>query len=153
MLSYRASCELAASIGCALLLLAGASGCSDGMPPAHPTSGSVLVDGQPVEGVELIFYPLTPFPSELPVPTPRAVTDGAGRFEVSTYTGRDGAPAGDYRVALVRVQPIPDGADPESFQQDDLLAGRYADPKTSGVTATISAGSNELPTINLVANP
>lgn len=145
----KASCEPESRLGW-LLLVVGCFGCGDGRPVAHPTSGTVAVDGRPLEGVELIFYPQAAPPSDVRVPNPRAVTDAEGHFEVSTYEGRDGAPAGEYRVGALMVTPIPKGADPESFQQTDRFGSRYVDPETSGLSVVVSPGRNELPPIELV---
>ncbi|CAN0381755.1 unnamed protein product, partial [Ectocarpus sp. 4 AP-2014] len=126
-----------------------AVGCGDGLPTAYPVSGLILVDGEAVAGVELVYYPTTPFPKGLPIPTPRAFTDRAGRYTASTYTGGDGAPAGEYRLAVLWMTEMPEGGDPEEFMQTDRLAGKYADPLSSGITVTVVPGDNELPTIEL----
>jgi hypothetical protein len=62
-----------------------------------------------------------------------------GSFTVSTYGDNDGAPAGDYTVAVT-------WEDPES--KSDRFNGRYG-PGTSQLAATIKDGANELPPIEL----
>ncbi len=104
---------------------------------------------QPQAGVELIFFAEEPPAAEFRVPTPRAVTDSEGRFEVTTYHGGDGAPAGEYRISAVWLTSLPDGADPEAFQSADRLQGKYANPDASGLRATVEPGNNELPAIKL----
>lgn len=142
----RQSCEwLAGAVGVLLV------GCGPQAPPAQPTTGLVRVDGQPTAGVELVFLANDPPAPELLVPTPRGFSEANGSLVISTYAGGDGLPAGEYRVTAVLMDQRPDGVDPEEFESKDRLGGSYADPDQSGLTATIVAGNNELPTFELSA--
>lgn len=137
---------LGLALSVAVVLL---TGCGPSLPTAYPVTGEVRIDGEPAAGVELVFYAESPPPDELGVPVPRAHTDASGRYEVSTYTGGDGAPAGGYSVSAIWMTEGPEGADPESFNTVDQLAGRYANPKTSGLTAEVNTGTNQLPPFEL----
>lgn len=132
-----------------MLALACAVGCGPKAPSAQPASGSVTIDGKPAQGVELVFFADEPPAPELFVPTPRAYTDAEGAYSVSTYTGGDGLPAGEYRISASWMTERPENADPESFQSVDRLDGKYGDPDQSGLRATIVSGTNEIPPIEL----
>ncbi|WP_146444955.1 hypothetical protein [Botrimarina colliarenosi] len=108
-----------------------------------------MLNGRPASGVELIFVPDNPPESDLLVPTPRAVSDAEGRFEVSTYTGGDGAPADGYSVIAIRMSKLPEGVDPEAFNSVDELKGKYSEPDKSGLRVQIEPRTNELPDIEL----
>lgn len=138
-------------LGGGLLSIAAALGCGPSQPPAHPVSGEVLVNGQAVEGVKVRFFALQPPPEELLVPIPRGHSGPDGELHVSTYEGGDGAPAGEYRLTAVWMTERPEGADPEAFATRDRLGGKYADPATSGLVATIEPGDNRLPPFELTS--
>lgn len=85
------------------------------------------------------------------VPSPMATTTADGSFILHTYEPDDGAPAGDYLVAI-STAPTATKSGPSLKEVErpiDHLKGRYADPKTSGLKATIKPGSNELPPFDL----
>lgn len=80
------------------LLLAGAvAGCGDSV---HPVEGVVLLDGEPFEGVSLIFQP------EAEGPIGFATADKGGVFRLEKPGGGDGVFAGDYVVTLSKVTGI-----------------------------------------------
>lgn len=125
----------AAAIGLALI----AAGCNDGRPPLYPASGSVVFsNGAPVRNATIEFVPATPGPS------PRALVDAEGRFELGTYEPRDGAPAGAYRVVVAQPQP-PDAARSAAASKHEhltsgafqLVALRHASPETTGIVHSI----------------
>jgi hypothetical protein len=88
-------------------------GCgSDGKLKVYPVSGVVKYNGNPLKGVDIAFHPKdaknnSGFP-------PNGKTDADGKFTLSTYLPNDGAPAGDYDVAIafsVEVAGDDDGSD------------------------------------------
>src|SRR6516225_7107044 len=83
----------------ALVLAASMSSCSGGIKKCYPVKGQVLANGQPLAGAMIVFYPTAP-----DSPTASGVTDGQGRFELSTYNTKDGAPVGDYDVTITWSQ-------------------------------------------------
>jgi hypothetical protein len=104
--------------------------------------GKVTFKGVPADGAVVVFHPRG------------AAVDAAARIAVST--GSDGSfglgaagqreiPAGDYDVTVVWERPVPPAArkDPGDDRQD-ALAGRYASPGRSGLSATIRLGENDL---------
>ena len=120
-----------------------AVGCSSEAPklgekPVHKVRGQVLVNDKPAAGAFVLFIPVNEVAGSTD-PRPRATADDNGNFEVSTYGDGDGAPAGEYRVAVT----WPDGNDVE-----DRLNGRY-DQANSKLKAKVNEGPNELPVFKL----
>jgi hypothetical protein len=66
-----------------------------------------------------------------------------GRFEVTTYQAGDGAPAGDYRVAILWF------ANPDSNSPWDRLGNRYASPERTDIRVSITEGVNQLEPIEI----
>jgi hypothetical protein len=125
-----------------LLLLAGCGSSSsvEGRKPVHPVKGQLFVGEKPANGAFVLFVPANE-PANNPDPRPRATVDASGSFQLSTYGENDGAPAGDYFIAV--TWPT-DGRDDE-----DRLKGRYRDPGQTKLKATVKEGPNELPPFKL----
>jgi hypothetical protein len=71
---------------------------------------------------------------------PRGKVGADGKFALTTYDGNDGAPAGEYKVTVeLWLSSGRDDAAPTN-----RLPIRYANPDTSGLTATVNAGATEL---------
>jgi|SRR5262245_50335514 len=128
-------------VGLAVVLFASGCGKKDGKRPVYPVVGKVLIDGQPGADARLIFYPTDAADTLAPKPT--AVVDEQGNLVVTTYVTGDGAPVGEYKVALEwpkmtnqfgRIQPGP-----------DRLGGKYKDHTSSKWTVRIAEGNNTLP--------
>jgi hypothetical protein len=136
-----------------LLLFAGCSGKKD-VPKTVSVTGTVLLNGNTIEGAEVSFQPKSPGSDSRPA---RGATDASGKFTLKTYIGPgtdvDGAIPGEYVVAVSKVES-------KSMTSEDmakmttsgkkvappknLLPTRYANAKKSGLTATVSAdGSND----------
>lgn len=81
-------------------------------------------------------------------PSGRAGPDGS--FTLTSYEEGDGAPAGEYKVTVEWPSEDPnDPSDPDDPEGQiprgpDWLQGRYADPATTSLTATIREGDNLL---------
>jgi hypothetical protein len=134
--------------------LAALSGCgrSDRLP-LTPAVGRVSWQGKPLAGALVVLVPLGAGGTE-PV-RPSAVSGDDGRFTLATYARSDGAPAGEYAVAVTWRGPQ-QAADQGTDQHvqgltaaPDYFRGRYADPKTSGLRLKIEPGAGELPAIIL----
>jgi len=122
--------------------------CGDGRVSVYPVRGRVMVGGKPAEHALVIFHPVDAT-GELEQIKPEGRTDAEGYFRLRTYGMADGAPAAEYRVAITWPAADPDMAlhpdDPEHVAAGpDRLAGRYADPATSNLRATVTSGDNEL---------
>lgn len=107
--------------------------------PTHPAKGFVYFDGIPAAGATISFYgKVTGIPGWRFVSD--AIVDVDGSFTLSTYTSGDGVPVGEYLVTVscdVRYGPVPEVLCAE-------MPAKYAKPDTSGLTATIKSGKNEL---------
>ena len=141
--------RLAAGVlGCLLL-----SSCQRGVT-AYPVRGQVLVGGKPAVGATVVFHPADAAdPRAL---RPAGVVQEDGSFTLRSYdpqtcpTPMDGAPAGEY---LVTVNWLPPDYAEYRNVLPDKLNGRYVDPKTSGLRATVKPEPNDLPPFRLDAPP
>jgi hypothetical protein len=127
------------------LLLAGLCGCSkkldDGLTK-FPVRGSVTVDGKPIAGLIVRLMSESPNEGNANAGFPVGVTDEQGAFQMSTNGVNDGAVPGEYAITVVW---------PESNEPPlrDKLGRAYATPARSKLHATIEAGENVLPPIEL----
>jgi hypothetical protein len=100
--------------------------------PVFPVTGSVYFQGRPAEGVRVAFRSSRD-PGDRCL-CPQGVVAADGSFRLTTYTADDGAPPGAYFVLLYWPAP---GPDDDVHVHPDRLRGRYADPKTTPLTATV----------------
>lgn len=138
-LGPAAALFLALSIGC--------GGRDDGRVAVYPVSGKVLVNGQPAAGATISFFPQSEDSQPVDLPVPSGLVDESGNYMLRSYVEGDGAPAGEYRVTVVWPAPPPPNA--TVFDTPDRLRGRYSDPGTSGLTATVGERSTEVPPFDL----
>ncbi len=129
---------------CLCLCLISCSNSKYGAHPPFPVSGQVLVNGQPAKGVRLVFYHLGDWGDKERAIVPQAWTEEDGSFVVETYSTKDGAPAGDYRVT----------AEWPAYRHGkhwgpDKFGNKYAKAETSGLTAHVEKGTNKLPPFEL----
>lgn len=136
-----------------LSLLAAPSGCtryredewSRAWPARVPVSGAVTLDGQPVEGANVVFATDRAGKAY----NAMAVTDAQGRFRLQTFRPQDGAVPGTHRVQIAKStfsDPPADLPPEASFTpvETSQLPKRYRDAKTSGLTAEVAEqGPNE----------
>ncbi|MDR3635061.1 MAG: hypothetical protein P4L84_14750 [Isosphaeraceae bacterium] len=91
----------------AIILVLGGAGCGGGGDSAKPFTGSLfpvtgkilLADGKPLKGGRVIFMP-----KELGAPPAIGDIGADGAFSLKLADGREGAPAGDYKV---KIDPDP----------------------------------------------
>jgi len=117
-------------------------GCGDSGPPRaplHPTSGTVIVDGQPAAGVQVRFRPAAN-PNALDALVPFGATDEDGVYTLGTYEPGDGAPAGRYKVTLF-WSDRPPGPQPG----EDQLGGVYTLADRTTLEATVGEGEQTIP--------
>jgi hypothetical protein len=113
----------------------------------YPAHGQALFAGKPIPSASVQFDPVwTKDPS---FPRPRATVRDDGSFVVGTYGQDDGAPPGEYRVAvqwLVKAEKTEaeGGALPRN-----VLPPKYGKFETSGLTVTIDERENTLPPFQL----
>lgn len=133
-----------------VLILAPSSGCGRReseqqrlerlVPNAVGTSkvtGNVTVDGEPVKDLWVTLHP-----KDASVKLrPRGQTDAKGNFKISTYTGGDGAPDGEYDITIAWLTYIKRDSD---WGGPDKLKNQYNDPKTTPFHVTIEGEPVEL---------
>lgn len=72
------------------------TGCGYRRPAQVKTTGTVSLDGEPVAQASLMFIPDSGRPAS-------GNTNINGAFEISSYGGNDGLPAGNYRVTVTKL--------------------------------------------------
>src|SRR5260370_1013482 len=127
------------------LCLASCAGNKYGDHPPYPATGQILVNGQPAWEANVVLHHVGDWGERAIVPM--AWRDDTGRFVLSTYAVDEGAPAGDYKVAI--IWPAYKG----KSLGPDKLGEKYANPETSGLTAHLEKGKNELPPFDLKGDP
>lgn len=125
--------------------------CSDGRHKTYPVSGQVLYNGEPLKGVSLAFHPGDP-KRDIGYPA-HAKTDEQGRFKLTSYVQYDGAPEGDYKVALAfEVEAIEEGGD-QSRKLPFQVPVKYHRKETTDINVTVKPGANDLEPIRLNGPP
>ncbi|MFY7877228.1 MAG: hypothetical protein ACOVQM_17365 [Pirellula sp.] len=117
--------------------------------PTYPATGKVTVGGKPVAGAMVVFHPVdkAKFKWE---ELPQAVTNEQGEYSLYTYTSNDGAPAADYTVGIALVPVADEGEDQVKLEKNRIiLPARFADPKTSGLTAKVETKATVIQTFDL----
>src|SRR5580704_13649166 len=87
------------------LALAAVFGCSgeevtEARVPVHRARGQVLYKGKPLPEALVVLRPVEPAGKDSSLHPPTGRTDPEGKFQLHTYVGDDGAPAGSYLVAI-----------------------------------------------------
>lgn len=135
----QGSFRLAGSISGLLLLCLLTVGCFSGprkppnAKPVIPVSGLVLVDGNPVAGVQIRFQAENQDPQNATLSV--AKTDAEGRFKAWTYKTDDGVPPGDYSVTFNDQSETK----PHMRSGPDLFKGKYSNPAKSKFKLTVPA--------------
>jgi hypothetical protein len=126
------------------------AGCGDGKLARYPVHGSVNIDGKPAEGVMVIFCPVGGS-EEVQKMRPTGVTGADGKFELTTLTGNDGAPAGEYKIIAQWLGKM--GKDkfvrPAVEGETDKFKGKYMNLEKSELKATVDKAATDLPPFEL----
>jgi hypothetical protein len=134
-----------------IALMASAAGCSDGKLKIYPVTGQVLYNGQPLKGVEIAFHPVdaknnTGYP-------PHGKTDADGKYVLTTYIKDDGAPAGEFKVAIAfAVEAVDEGSD-QSKKLSFQVPLKYHKTESSGISVLVKPESNTLEPFKLEGPP
>lgn len=134
-------------------------GCSGGRvgPPTYTVRGQVTSAGKPVEGITVSFRPKDPNSGQRPA---NGETDSDGRYELTTFSRGDGATAGEFGVTLLKFAARQEDTSPKQSNagkgrnESDIwnpapppanqLPKKYADPKTSGMSAVVTPDGENL---------
>jgi hypothetical protein len=140
-----------------------AAGCSgSGRPATYPVSGTVTMNGKPLDGAQVVFVP-----ASKNAEAATGVSDAAGRYQLTTYVAGDGAQSGEFRVRVLKYDTKkPTREEQEKyitleeeqkivFAQDEkpippaknLLPKKYESEITSGLKHTVpkSASTFDIP--------
>jgi len=137
---------------CSFVAIVAAAGCGDGKLKVYPVTGQVLYNGEPLPGVDIALHPVDP-KNDTGYP-PHATTDEQGKFSLMTYVKDDGAPSGEFRVAIAyAIEKAGDDGGDQIKKLAFQVPAKYLTKETSGITVTIKSGSNELTPITLEGPP
>jgi hypothetical protein len=130
-------------LAAACCCLAGCGGAKKGQLPTAQVTGQVTYRGAPLSRGTIKFIPVRASGKETRVA--HGVLDEQGRYCLGTTAPDDGALPGDYEVAVEsRVEP-PDVAHAtklDLMRPKSLIPARYADPRSSRLTAHVVSGGN-----------
>ncbi len=155
---YRRAGRIAAAINVALCLACAPS--PDAHPPVYPVHGKVLYKGKPIAG-GVVTYEREGSDAKAPPAgadggplraTGRIETDGS--FRLTAFAGAEGVPEGAYVVGISSRPPHTEAGllgprDGVKKGDPDVLRGRYADPRTSGLRAEVRKDAPNEPTFDL----
>jgi hypothetical protein len=148
-----------------IALIVGCSQPGADRPATHPVTGTVTHNGSAVEGATVTFVATGGGHSAT------GITDGSGKYSLTTFASGDGAVPGQYGVKIVKYEGgaedaaggageepmeeggIPDAPEAGAAEEEgtggaedsgpkNLLPEKYADPGTSGLDATVAEGNN-----------
>ncbi len=122
-------------------------GVGDQTVATYPVTGQLHHNGQPAAGAKLLMFLASDKLRSNRIPIPQAVVDKNGDFTIGCFGQDDGAPAGDYEIAIVwREESKTSRGD---RRPPDRLQGRYSNPRQSGLSAKVVESGNTLPPIHL----
>ena len=136
----------------ALLCVAIFVGCNDGMEGKIKTEyveGIVTLDGSPLSGAAVTFYPV-----DTAGKPAFGSTDDTGKYQLTTDGGADfkGALPGEYKVTIVKKQmPTPVGAEVSQTTVDLsdkttwITQEKQSKQDSTDLTATVKTGDNDIP--------
>ncbi|MGL4555389.1 MAG: metallophosphoesterase, partial [Gemmataceae bacterium] len=114
-----------------------------GRRPTSPVEVRVTLDGKPVGGAEVVFAGTA---KDRVNARADGLTDEDGVARLSTYAANDGAPMGPYAATVTLRRPL---FGPDGKPGPNLLPAKYADVKTSGLTAAVGAPGKQKFTLEL----
>ena len=111
---------------CIAVALLSAAGCSQGdRPTLAPVEGTILLDGQPLQGAAVCFKPEG-------ARTSRGFTDAQGHYELLYLRDIKGAAIGHHKVSI---------ATPSELPASKRAPAKY-DQRSSTLTADVKPGEN-----------
>ena len=136
--------QLIALVACFGLL--GLSGCGGGNSDISPVTGTIKIDGEPINYASVTFMPTQGRAST-------GLTDADGQYTLKYVIGQEGALLGQHKV-YVTTRVVKEG----SYGQDsggikdpvrktgrkELLPKKYADRGATELTAIVEKGDNTI---------
>jgi hypothetical protein len=92
-------------------------GCDSG-PKLVPVTGTVTLDGKPLEGANIAFVPEQ---GNSAVTQGTDLTGASGNYKIM-YNNRSGLAPGKYKVAISKLEVKPGVVLPEEFKRDPVMA-------------------------------
>ena len=125
------------------------AGCSPKAAKVHPVQGRIVVAGKPVARALVTFHP--EIPTDEKAIHPSAEVDADGNFRLTSFRSGDGAPEGQYRVSVVwyLAKHKPHAAEGDDANIRNYLPDVYSRAETTPLRATVTRGTNNLPTFEL----
>ena len=126
------------------------AGCGEpGTAPTGKVTGTVTLDGTPIDGVGVTFLPEEGRPAS-------GVTDASGQFTLSTFETGDGAVPGRHKVAIGEQpdesEPMPGTPEAANWKPPEArFPERYSDPEKSGFEAQVESGKSNTFTFEMVS--
>jgi hypothetical protein len=152
-MSVRVWLPRAASPALGLVLVVAGCGPSDPkLKPVYPVRGSVFVNDKPAAGAVVMFHPLPLGPGGARSLPSRGTVGQDGSFRLTTYNTDDGAPEGEYAVAVYWPGKRAGKGEADEESSDlppDRLGLRYNNPATSPVKARVTAPETQLDRFDL----
>ena len=111
-----------------------------GKPRTYPAHGQVFLEEDPVPQAAIVLEPT--WTKELTFPRPHGVVNEDGSFVLGTYAKDDGAPPGEYKVAVTLYETKKNDSGPNGLPRN-LLPPKYGRFETSGLTVKVVKGENE----------
>jgi hypothetical protein len=158
--SHQALLRALAALALPAILCASVAGCGAaggaGGPTVYPVTGVVKLNGQPVVGADIVFNLKDGTGSSF------GRTDASGNYQLTTRRSNDGAVPGDYLVVISKADDAPAAstadvpqdspnynpfagkAAPAKPKSKSGIPAKYADAKTSGLTARVLEEKNAI---------
>lgn len=141
-----------------MILVVAAFGCGDGRPSMVKVTGTVTLNGKPLEGAAVAFQPIADPKASYRRPS-NGATGADGKFTLTTYEKDDGLPPGKYKVAIVKRELV--GQLPSNFNDEtpnaSVVKYRYVTPKKyslideSGLQAEVTSSELKPAAFDLVS--
>jgi hypothetical protein len=125
------------------VLALAAAGCG-GAPKLVPVTGTVKLDGKPVDGVRVYFWPTEQTAKTFVNRFAIGFSDKDGKFSLRGTNG-DGVEAGEYKVTFARptTGPAKPGRKPNPKNEKELLPPELTELSLTKHIATVSSTSND----------
>ncbi|WP_040352914.1 carboxypeptidase regulatory-like domain-containing protein [Blastopirellula marina] len=125
-------CNIVSLALCGLLLAGCSAGPSD-LPEVAPVTGTVTLDGKPLNNATLKFQPTAGRPST-------GLTNEQGQYSLRYNIDLDGAKLGDHSVTITTYQEFDDPSNPSKPASPERLPAKYH--TKSELVAEVTAGDN-----------
>lgn len=138
------------------ILFMGLVGCGESvkkvaLPDTVPVTGSVMLDGSPLESAVVTFIPTGQTKGTDCV----GVTDDSGNYTLTQLRGKEGAPPGEYRVVISQLKRgdgtavVPTGEDNKAEGTEGIavesVPPRYSSMAESTLKAVVPDDGGEFP--------